>query len=146
MPTAFISTSEITSGARARRTAVQNIPNNAWTQVQLNVETWDIAGEFDPAVGFDFTSTLGGYYTIDAELTLPVTLADCRVGISIYLNGAFFRGQMFYAGGAGNLILSCSALHNLSAADVIELFVMQVSGGAVNLIDAELVLIRIFPL
>jgi len=45
--TAIGSGGSFTSKARAHRSGDQTIPNETWTKVQLDVEDYDVAGEFD---------------------------------------------------------------------------------------------------
>lgn len=81
-------------GARAfRTTSAQQIPDNTWTKVQLNTETFDTNNFFDSTTNYRFTPTIAGYYIV----TWNVTFVRQTVTANIVFQSAIYRNGTEYA-------------------------------------------------
>ncbi len=193
------------SGARGYKltTNQTGIPNNTWTKIELNGESYDTQGEFDsttkvgtasatsanhlvdatlsPFVAGDvgrmvrnttdntyatitvvnstsdvtisadimvngegyrayfsrFTATKAGYYLIAAQIDWASTADQTLLRASIYKNGAFYASGYEVASGTGRHRSRYVDVIYLAAADYIELWGLQASGGAITAYEGE---------
>jgi hypothetical protein len=132
------------SRARAfRNTTVQSIPNNAWTKVQFNGESYDEKAEFDSATNYRFVALEEGYYQVNARTSFTITQASANQynSIAIYRNGAVYSyGNNLAIGTSDNArdIFSNNAPNvsdviYLTTGQYIEIFVFQNAGVAQNI-------------
>jgi hypothetical protein len=71
-----------------RGTSNQTITANAWTKIQLNDESLDTDGSYDPTTNFRFTPKVAGYYQFNTMIFTQGNVATSTLGI--YKNGSFF--------------------------------------------------------
>jgi hypothetical protein len=78
------------SRVRAYRNAVQTIPDNTWTKVQFNAETFDEKSEFDSGTNYEFTALEEGYYQVNArtEFTIIAPPLGSYISIAIYVDAS----------------------------------------------------------
>ena len=111
----------------------QVIPNATTTKVQLNTESYDGLGEFDPTTNYRFTAQAAGYYLITAQADWLAAVDQCALYVSIHKNGAVDTAHFRRASGTGEQAVSISDIVYLAANDYIELYVYQNSGGNLSL-------------
>jgi hypothetical protein len=70
-----------------RGTSNQTITANAWTKIQLNDESLDTDGSYDPTTNFRFTPKVAGYYQFNTMIFTQGNVATSTLGI--YKNGSF---------------------------------------------------------
>ena len=116
----------------AYRSANQSINNGTFTKVQVDTEEFDTASNYDNSTNYRFTPTVSGYYQINAEVKMAASSATLLV--SIYKNGAEAkRGNQSGLAASSGQAASVSCLIYLNGStDYIELYVLQSSGGALN--------------
>ena len=123
-----------TSRARAyRATTVQAIADATLTKVQLNAESYDEQGEFDPTTNFRFTATKAGYYLVSAQLGFWPWADQAYFMLYIYKNGAVYSQTRTNGSGTGLHYANLTDIIPLAANDYLELYVYQTSGASADL-------------
>ena len=119
------------SRAAAHLSGNENIPNQTWTKVNLNVEDYDEQGEFDPTTNYRFTAKTAGFYFVMGQVRytgsdLPQTAcyADVRK------NGAESIPMLFQYTGTVEMGAICIHIFSLAVNDYLELWTWQNSGSA----------------
>ena len=112
----------ISAKARIYKSAAQSIASP--TKIQLDIETYDQAGNFDNVTNYRFTAKVAGFYLINAQVGMTSVPAGQGVASYIYKNGNEHSYNISYFNGpAGN---SCKStivdLVKLDVDDYIELF------------------------
>lgn len=124
-----------TSAARANRQATQTITTNTETKVQLNVESYDIDGEFDSTTNYRFTATDAGRYQVNANVHWATAVDETSMQAIIKINGSTYASYgAINASGIAGQDVGISDILNLSADDYVELFCRQNSGSDKNVI------------
>lgn len=122
-----------------RATTTQSIPNNTWTKIQFNAETYDEQGEFDSTTNYRFTAKEDGYYQVNARTlyTIAASNTNAYVGIGIYVNGSpYSYGNNLGVRTSTNATLlnnnapNVSDVVYLTAGQYIEIFTFQNTGAA----------------
>ena len=117
--------------ARAFLSATQlNIVDITWTKVLLNTESYDVGSDF---ADYKFTVPVTGYYLITARIVFTTVTADKSYTAAIYKNGALASSSSIIAAAAVTTYVDVSDVLYLTAADYIELYSYQDSGG--DLVD-----------
>lgn len=118
----------------ARHTSIQSIPDSTWTKIQMQ-KYW-ASGKRDGAVGlycwddfnYRFVPDLVGLYQVDVQINVQTTCT--QVQLALYKNGSLYR---FGTQGINGRQTSLTCLvEATSLNDYFEVYVYQVSGGAVN--------------
>jgi hypothetical protein len=123
-------------GAGIKKSASQSVNNTTFTAIQFNQEDYDTDGFHDNSTNntrITIPSGKGGYYLITGVIGWDGNgtgnrAAEIRKNGSA-VNYAFFQAT---AGVANSPVYPMSYTLNLSAADYLELFAYQSSGGALN--------------
>jgi hypothetical protein len=116
-----------TPRAAVARTNVQSIPDATDTVVTWEAETYDVGGLFTLASPTRFTIATAGRYLITSCARWAYS-AGSNSQLQIWVNGAmvFFRGQGQCYAEAFSIEL------DLAAADYVQMYVRQESGGSLN--------------
>jgi hypothetical protein len=114
--------------ARAKRSTNQTIGTGSWTKVQLNSKTFDVGSNFDNATNYRFTAPITGYYQVNAS-TQWVDPAGSDFYTKIYKNGSGIATAASHNITANIITQSLSDVVQLNAAEYVELYVYQGSGG-----------------
>ena len=120
------------NGARAyRATTDQAITTDTWTKIQLNAETFDIDGEFDPTTNYRFTAKKAGYYLVCGALKYQNVAASLPFHIAFYKNGAVYSQiRTFSMASAGDdQGIGMSDIIYLAIGDYVELWTWHYMGG-----------------
>lgn len=72
---------------------IQVIPTGIQTQIQHNTVVYDLLGEFDNAVLYQFTPLRSGYYLFIAGAHYLNLVAGDVMGVYLVLNGATYGSQ-----------------------------------------------------
>ncbi len=113
-------------------TANQTLADNTWTKIALNVETIDEMAEFSTVTG-TATITTTGQYLVGGQIAFTTPGDGKRLNAAIYKNGAAICSSEALTGVASAYpTVSTQTFVLLTAADTIELYGRQVSGGAVD--------------
>lgn len=118
------------------QSAVQSIPNNTWTKIQLQSKYFDTAVAFDNTTNYRFQPTIAGYYQLNGVAQLLVFTA---VAVSIYKNGV----GTDYAVGVGtsaqlySTVAQSKMVYLNGTSDYVELYAYQASGGAINTVTVD---------
>jgi hypothetical protein len=128
----------IVSGAKVYPTHsgdVISIANNSYVKVPHNVESFDIASEFDNVTNYRFTSVLGGYYLISCAALWSTIPANKESNLLIYLNGSPDDRTVWYSPNVAGTFSGpgLTTIKKLNANDYLEMVVYQNTGGALNL-------------
>jgi hypothetical protein len=121
-------------GASAYRTTAQSISNNTLTAVLLDAELFDTDAFHSTATNtsrFTIPAGLGGKYMCTASVGYAVNSTGFRV-IAVAKNGTviFYSNQV--AGSTQTIGNEIASIVSVNAADYIEFFVQQTSGGSLN--------------
>jgi len=121
-------------GCRAYRNAAYNVPNAAWTPIELDVENFDTDTMHSTVTNPSrVTCVTPGVYLLSAGMQHGVNATGVR-GVRIFLNNTTSLCNMlvgaFAGAGAG---LSASTIYELAAGDYVELSVYQDSGAVLAL-------------
>jgi hypothetical protein len=114
--------------------AMQSIPNSAWTKIAYNTKIFDTANCYDATTNYRFTPTVAGYYQINAQVLMAIGASTTIYYMQIYKNGAAY----LYATGvtpngtsqtiiSGNGLIYCNG-----TTDYLEVFIYQSSGGTAS--------------
>ena len=126
------------SGCNVGLSVNQSIPHGAWTKVQLDTESFDVGGEFDSAVNYNFTAKEAGIYVIVCQaLFNEAIVAGKRIYVAAYKNGAKLgqNGKITQVmeGGSDINYASFLTITQLSKDDAIDMRVYHDMGAAKNL-------------
>lgn len=118
-------------GARATATAFALAGSGAFTKIQLNTETWDPLGWFDPTTNYRFQPTTAGTYLFASSLYCAA--GPTLLQIAFYLNGAFQSGHYDNATAGLDWAISHADSFELNgSSDYIEVFAAQNAGSNRN--------------
>jgi hypothetical protein len=120
-------------GCRVTKSVAQSIATATATAITWDVEDYDTNTMHDNVTNnsrITIPSGQGGYYLVQANLI--ITDAGSAASISIYKNGAVLKRQFTGTTIAGDFDLEITAVLNLAAADYIEIFGRQSTGGNRN--------------
>lgn len=119
--------------ARLRATAVQSIPNNAFTSVTFDTETFDYDNSHTTTSRY--TAGTAGVYLVSGQCGFVGNATGAR-DIQLAVNGtAYSDSENGFATvpNAGNIgLVIATDLVQLNVGDYLELQVFQSSGGALN--------------
>ena len=133
---AGIITNASNSGARAYLGASQlDFADNTDTKILLNIEAYDIQGEFVPytdtvATQARFTATVAGYYLVTAHIGLTTCIADKSYYGKIFKNGSAYQYFMFAPSKTTWVGCNMADVIYLAIGDYIELFLYPDAVGA----------------
>jgi len=134
--TANISTLTIRPRANIRQTAVQSIPNGAYTSISFQTEDYDTPSGHDPVTNNTrYTAPITGKYTFSGGVAFVANGSGLR-GTRWAKNGTALNASasMFVTVGAGaaSRITAQTIGVDLAAGDFVELQAFQDTGGAIN--------------
>lgn len=124
---------------RAYNNANQTLSNNSWTVVPFNNEEWDTDSMHESVTHPSrLTVSTTGFYLLDVTAWFTANAAGYRY-IQVVKNGvAVNSSPLLYEGrspsAAGTSIIAASGMCQLTAADYIELYAYQNSGGNLDLV------------
>ena len=119
-----------TSRARAyRATTNQTIPNAIWAKIELNAETYDEQGEFDPITNYRFTATKAGYYQVNVVVLCYPTVGGHLHIIRLYKNGAAWISSHTQNSIGDYFGVVFADIVYLAANDYLELYFNQQTGS-----------------
>lgn len=123
----------------ASTNGAQATANNTWFPVPLGTENWDSGTMHDTVTNNTrITVPTTGYYIFVATIEFGANASGFRV-IAIAKNGTrepYNRQQISASSGSDSYRLTTSEIMSLTAADYVEMHVIQDSGGALNVIGA----------
>jgi len=95
---------------QASRTTDQSVTVDTWTKVQLDSESVDTEGIYDPVTNFRCTPTKAGMYLVQAECVMSTRDAG-YAGIALYTNGnvAYYK-QLVISGSAQTSLMALTAV------------------------------------
>lgn len=110
------------SKVRVYLSADQEISSATETKVELNSETYDSLGEFDPTTNHRFTAQKAGYYQINTTVSYHPT-GDGYITLRLKKSGTIIIEGLLYIGSSGGEnSLSMSDIIYLETGDYLELF------------------------
>lgn len=120
------------SAFSAYASAVTSIPNNLFTKVNFQTESWDTDNLFASS---RFTADRAGIYHFDAEISLPTSTG--ALVPAFYKNGALHkRGSGIQVTSTGQQA-NASADISLAVGDYVEVYAFQITSGAINTVTGE---------
>jgi hypothetical protein len=123
--------------SRITNTAAQSLTNNTSTKITFNTASaTPTTGSYDPQGWFDNANdqiTVGqdGFYTVSANIAFAANAVGRRT-LTIAVNGADAGSVNVLAAPVASTILSVSTNLYLAAGDLVSMFCLQQSGGALN--------------
>ena len=125
------------NGARAYASSAQDISDITLTKIQLDAETFDIDGEFDPVTNYRFTTKKAGYYSIFGSLQINGG-TNKQYKLFIYKNGASCAETLVLSNLDGYWhTLTISNVVYLAVGDYIELYCWHDYGAVRSIITGE---------
>ena len=125
------------NGARAYASSAQDISDITLTKIQLDAETFDIDGEFDPVTNYRFTTKKAGYYSIFGSLQINGG-TNKQYKLFIYKNGASCAETLVLSNLDGYWhTLTISNIVYLAVGDYIELYCWHDYGAVRSIITGE---------
>ena len=103
-----------------------SVSNATFTKALFDTEIWDANGEFASS---RFTATVPGYYQINAAMQLS---APAPGFLSIYKNGSEYKRGAWPSATGGAQDFAVAGQIKLAAADYVEIYIFQSSGGALT--------------
>ncbi len=128
------------NGARAYRgTTNQAINISTWTKVQLNVETFDIDGEFDIATNYRFTAKKAGYYVACGQIKITGAVDQSALRVALYKNGTSISETITETsnGGGTEPTTGITDIVYLDIGGYIELYAYHYYGGAEEIVKGS---------
>lgn len=120
------------SKVRVYLSADQSISSATETKVELDTETYDSLGEFDPTTNYRFTAQKTGYYQVNTTVTYHPT-GDGYIILRLKKTGTIVMEGLFYIDSVGGEnALSMSDIIYLETGDYLELFAKNNYGLASN--------------
>ena len=113
----------------------QIIPTGTWTKVELNRESYDAQGEFDPVTNFRFTAKKAGDYQVNGSVSYRTPVADKIYIAAIKKNGVFLCAANAHASHTGEVTPVVSDLIPLAVNDYLELWTYHTAGGDESLVN-----------
>lgn len=119
-------------GAKAyRNTTTQSVGSDASFKIELNAESWDLSGEFDPTTNARYTALTAGYYLVTFAIDILAAVADKVYFAFPVLNGGNGVAATSQHSSNTSEILICGAgMVQLAIGDYLELFIFQNSGSS----------------
>lgn len=117
--------------SRAFLGANQAIPNAVVTQINLNLETYDVQNEFDPLVNYRYTATEDGYYVILAQIRYNPTVAATVYQARVHINGLLAFYSLDDASTASGGYVNTGDIRYLAAGDFVELHGYHKGGAGI---------------
>ncbi len=105
-----------------RATSDQTITKNTWTKVQLNAESYDIQGEFDPTTNYRFTAKKAGLYLVIGKIYYGSFEGGKTAYIKVKKSGADLLMNILQAYIGSYVHWQVSGVASLAANDYLELF------------------------
>ena len=124
-------------------TATQSIPNQTWTKIRYNGESFDVQGEFvpyvdDPVNEARFTAKDSGKYLVIAATGIWGMSDGKTVYSGLYKNGAQYGIILSQAAGSNAYVqVAFLDLISLSANDYLEGYIFHNQGSAMNIWDSK---------
>ena len=113
----------------------QTIPNNSWTKVRFDTESFDPSGVYNTS-NYRFTPAVAGYYSINAQVT-SANVADWNTfALRIYKNGSTIADMQVRHTHADSIAISTMDLSDDN--DYYEIYVRQNSGGNSDIRNLDL--------
>lgn len=106
----------------------QNILKDTLTQIQLNVEIYDVQGEFDTGT-YRFTAKEAGVYSVVSTIRWSALTASGRILNDLFKNGALYQSSETYATIGSYQNTDCQTIMYLAANDYIESYAYQSTGA-----------------
>jgi hypothetical protein len=138
------------SGTKVRRAANQSISDSTDTSVSFDTETFDYGGWYTSGTKVIVPSGAipSGYTTIAVRVDAAAKFASNGTGkrrIQVFKNGSLVAGSSWTIGALSGDVtdVQLPATFTVVAADEITLIVYQTSGGALNISEATLTVVRI---
>jgi hypothetical protein len=136
-------------GVRATFAAAQSIANNASTALALTAEQFDHDPNGSihdtsgvPVASSAVTCRTTGVYHMTGYATFAVSGTGVRQ-LALRLNGATYLASTTVAGLSGNLTdMNVATAYLMTATDYVELVAYQNSGGALNVTEAALTVVK----
>lgn len=126
-----------------RASGNQAIASTAITKVQINTETYDPYGQFDPTTNYRFTASKSGEYLVQSSLYLTGTASEIFT-LYLYKNGSEYCQKFVTFNNSDSMInLTCQV--PLAVGDYLEIFIKSsadtsysvVAGAATSLLSIE---------
>jgi hypothetical protein len=121
-------------GARVYKTAAQSLSNGISAAINFDAERFDTDGFHDNVTAnnkLTIPSGMGGKYLIGGGLDFASNTTGKRA-ILIKLNNTTFIVNAECDASGGSRKVACATLYDLAAADFLECFGFQSSGGNLN--------------
>ena len=118
----------------AYQSTLQSLPNDTATKLLFQTEEWDTAGCFASS---RFTPNVAGNYSVVGCFTLSGAGTSTDTKLLLYKNGSDYKTL---AANYPNTAVSCNGTALVSmngSTDYIELYAIQVSGGALDTVNAQ---------
>ena len=116
----------------------QTIPSGVETKVELNAESYDEQGEFDPTTNHRFTAKKAGYYLIIGSVLYNTPTADKRYMAIIKKNGGSISLFSVIPSVSDAIWPQTQVIEYLDVGDYIELFTYHNKGSDDVVRDGEL--------
>lgn len=130
---------------RADRTTAVSIPNNTWTTITLPTLVWDTQGNQYDATNDWIVIAEDGIYEVEARAQFDFSAVGGR-GLRFRINNGdtnIIRMIDATAASSTGITTLCFFQTGLVAGDILDLQVIQDSGGALNLTFAHLAIAMI---
>ena len=127
-----------------RRTSTQSISNNTDTAIQFNISDTKFGSDITVTSNTDFTINTDGLYQVEYTLSLSANATGVRA-FYISINGTTDRYAVYtIPGNSTNAIRAAgSALINLSASDIVRIYVWQNSGSSLTVAGSTILTARL---
>jgi hypothetical protein len=128
------------AGVSAYKSAVQSINNSTWTALTFDTENFDTNTFHDNSTNntrLTIPTGKGGYYSIGGNIVFAGNATGIRA-VGIYKNGSAFVYVSGIPGGvASDIRANFAYVMSLTAGDYVEVYALQTSGGALNIMSSQ---------
>jgi hypothetical protein len=146
-----IGSSQAQGFVEAYRATNQAIANTTLTKVQYDTEQYDSSSgisAYDPTTNYRYTCSMGGNYRISGQIAWAAPAARCQGQVYIYVNGAARSQSNVELVPTMVIANPYNRIFRLAAADYVEVWCQQNSGGLLNVtagIDQSFLNIELQP-
>lgn len=119
--------------ARSYRGTAQQIPDNAWTKIEIDTNSFDPSGITD-RTNYRIKPTTAGYYVVAGSVYILCSGGTLDALVAFRKSGdTYTRGQRLAAAGGAIGLSTSDIMWFDGATDFVELWILQASGAARNL-------------
>ncbi|MFT3795516.1 hypothetical protein [Flavobacterium sp.] len=114
--------------SRANLTTNQSLTTTGWQKINFNTESFDVNGDYNPAMG-RFTALKAGYYRVNATFHTNSLASTDFYSIGVYKNGLLYQESSANHLNNGPVIRTINCVVPLAVGEYIEIYTQNYQSG-----------------